>query len=87
MFEYPEVISLILCTSLFVFLLSLTKQYKFKLPVSWVACISFLVLSEVFTVLEGVFWYRLLNILEHLSFTLASITFFIGIFKYRDSDG
>lgn len=82
MFEYPEVISLILCSILYVFLLSLTRQYQFKLPGFWLACISFLVLSEVFTVLEDIFFYGLLNILEHLSFALACICFFFAILKF-----
>ncbi len=87
MFEYPEVISLILCSSLYVFLLNLTKRYKFKLPRFWLTCISALVVSEVFTVLEGVLLYELMNVLEHLSFTVACIFFFLGVLNYRGENG
>lgn len=87
MFEYPEVISLILCVSLYVFLLSLTRQYQFKLPGYWLVCITSLVLGEVFTVLENIFLFELMNLLEHVSFAVACGSFFIGILKYRGRNG
>ena len=87
MFESQEVINLFLSLALYLFLLSLLRKLEFKLPPYWIGCLTFIVFGEFFTVLEGVAFPYILNVLEHVSFTLACLYFFIAVLSMRQQHG
>ncbi len=87
MFESQEVINLFLSMALYFFLLSLLRRLEFKLPQYWIGCLTFIVFGEIFTVLEGFVFPYFLNILEHLSFTIACFYFFIAVLSMRTRHG
>jgi hypothetical protein len=85
MFQDSEIINFIsaLVSVLIILLISRKKEmpkFRFIYPG------FFLVVSGcVFTLLEGLFWYKTFNLLEHLSYGAAGILFAAGAWSMRNS--
>jgi hypothetical protein len=84
-FQESEIFNFIsaLVSLLIILLISRKKEmpkFRFIYPA------FFMVVSGyVFTLLEGLFWYRAFNLLEHLSYGAAGMLFAAGAWSMRNS--
>lgn len=85
MIEYQQILTLIIILSLYLFLLWLLRHFKLEVSKYWIICISLIVLGELFSVLERVSIPLLFNTLEHLSFTMACLSFFVAVSTIKGS--
>lgn len=79
MVEQSEVINLLVSLFLTFYLYFSIRKYHVYLSDWWKACIFWLILSDVFTVLEGYFMPVLLDWFEHISFMLGSLFFLLAV--------
>ena len=78
MFNENEVAMLLLCTGVFVFII--TKRHEYKRIQYWQLILTsfyMFFIAVIFTVAEGVVFPVLFNILEHLLYMLASLMMLI----------
>jgi len=82
MIQENEIILLLLGTGVLIFLLG-NRQKLRQIPVWKILIAGFCVILAgwVLTVLEGLFWKELLNILEHACYTAGSILMAVWCFK------
>ncbi len=81
MVQGEEVINLIISSVFIIYLIFLIRWQSNSLRTFWFVGVVLIFCSQIFTVAEGAYFTSLLNILEHLFFTLAIIFFLISIVK------
>lgn len=79
--ESVEIINLIFSLVFFLVLYRLFYSNMKLVPHSFILGIILVLLGNVFTVLEGFILPTLFNSIEHLSFTLGTLFFFLGALK------
>ena len=74
MIQENEIITLLLGIGVMIFILA-NKQKVERIPAAKILIAGFYVLLAgwVLTILEGLFWRELLNVLEHICYTASSI--------------
>lgn len=78
MFQDSEVVNLIMgVVSLFVFLVLSRNNGLPQHPAIYTG-FFFILAGYFFTVIEGVFWHDLFNVLEHFSYAVAAVLFAAG---------
>ena len=82
MIQENEIITLLLGIGVMIFILA-NKQKVKRIPAAKILIPGFYVLLAgwVLTILEGLFWRELLNVLEHICYTASSILIAIWCWK------
>ncbi|MCJ7616190.1 MAG: hypothetical protein MUO43_06595 [Desulfobacterales bacterium] len=81
MFQESEIINIILALiSILMFAFVFKKMGLPKLPLLYIGFI-FMLCGYLFTVIEGVIWYKFFNLLEHLCYAVSGILFAAGCFS------
>jgi uncharacterized membrane protein len=82
MIQENEIITLLLGIGVMIFILA-NKQKMKRIPAAKILIAGFYVLLSgwVLTILEGLFWRELLNVLEHICYTASSILMAIWCWK------
>ena len=82
MMQENEIITLLLGIGVMIFILA-NKQKVKRIPAAKILIAGFYVLLAgwVLTVLEGLFWRELLNVLEHICYTASSILMAVWCWK------
>jgi len=90
MIQQNEIIMLLLGIGCMIFIL-INKQKVKRIPVAEILIAGFYVLLAgwVLTILEGLFWKDLLNVLEHICYASSSILLAVWcwkVFAYKKDD-
>ena len=82
MIQENEIITLLLGIGVMIFILANNRKVK-RIPVAIILIAGFYVLLAgwVLTILEGLFWKDLLNVLEHICYTSSSILMAVWCWK------
>ena len=82
MIQENEIITLLLGIGVMIFILANNRKVK-RIPVAKILIAGFYVLLAgwVLTILEGLFWNDLLNVLEHICYTASSILIAVWCWK------
>lgn len=82
MIQENEIVSLLLGIGCFAFILTNRSKIK-QIPESKTLVASFYILiaGNVLTVLEGLLWNDLLNLLEHIAYALSSVLLTVWCWK------
>ena len=82
MIQENEIITLLLGIGVMIFILA-NKQKVKRIPAAKILIAGFYVLLAgwVLTILEGLFWRELLNVLEHICYTASSILMAVWCWK------
>jgi len=82
MIQENEIITLLLGIGVMIFILA-NKQKVKRIPAAKILIAGFYVLLAgwVLTILEGLFWRELLNVLEHICYTASSILVAVWCWK------
>ena len=82
MIQQNEIIMLLLGIGCMIFMLA-NKQKVKRIPVARILIAGFyaLLAGWVLTILEGLFWNDLLNVLEHICYTASSILIAVWCWK------
>ena len=82
MVQQNEIIMILLSTGCMIFILLNNQKVK-QIPIAKILIASFytLLAAYVFTILEGLFWKDLLNILEHICYAVSSILMAVWCLK------
>lgn len=88
MIEKNELVALLLATGALIFLI-LQREHVKKIRAASLLTLSFYLLyaGYVFTVLEGLVWYDLCNVLEHLCNNLGIVALVAWIWRVSGKDG
>lgn len=84
MVEYQQILSLVIISSLYLFLLWLVRSFKIKLAKSWFLVLTFIVLGEGFSLIEDFYFYSFFNVIEHLCIALSCFSFFLAIYNIKE---
>jgi hypothetical protein len=77
--QESEIINLVMgLSSVLIFVFIFRKMETPRLQVIYTG-FFFIIAGYIFTVVEGIFWHKLFNILEHLSYALAGLSFAVGL--------
>jgi len=82
MIQENEIIVLFLALGVLIFILGSRQKFQ-RIPVSKIFVAGFYVLLAgwILTVLEGLFWQELLNILEHICYAASSVLMAVWCWK------
>lgn len=81
--ENSETVNLIISISFFIYFLYFVKASEIRIDSLWVLAMFCIILSNIFTIVEGYFWEQWFDFLEHASYTLASLLFFSGAIRLK----
>lgn len=79
MIEEIEILNFCVSILLLIYMLTLLKKFAIRISGLWLACIGMLILANVLTIVEGFVFPEVLNIMEHVLFTLACLCFLLAV--------
>lgn len=79
MLEATEIINLLVSIFLFIYMPLLLKKLEISISRYWTLCISFLIISNIFSVLDTFGFEKILSLLAHSFFMVACLFFLLAI--------
>ena len=86
-FQESEIVNLIVSVVAIYLIFILLKKVSLQEFKLFIAGFCAIVVAQIFTVLEGIFWGDLLNTLEHLFYVVSGLLFVLACWQRKKSEG